>query len=67
MVYAAICGAVAGMGGLGRKRRATGNSCEDCLALNLTNGVFPPFSDTSIKTLNVISNPIGRDDAEFLK
>lgn len=50
-----------------RKRRATETNCEDCLAMNLTNGVFPSGASTSVAALNITSDPIGRDDQEFLK
>lgn len=50
-----------------RKRRATESSCEDCLAIALTGGVYPPGVSTSVDALNIIPNPIGREDEEFLR
>ena len=60
-LHAALCALTLG------QQRATGNSCEDCLAMNLTNGVFPPGVSTSVEALSIIPDPIGRNDAEFLK
>lgn len=51
----------------GRKRRATDSTCEDCLTMTLTGGVHPPGAATSVDALNIASNPVGREDPEFLK
>ena len=65
--HAESCTLLNGVGKSSRKRRATASSCEDCLAMTLTDQVFPPGTISSVEALNVSSFPIRRNDPEFQK
>lgn len=66
-MHAAMCAGGVVVPPKGRKRRATEHTCEDCLDMTLTGGVYPPGESTSVDALNIIPNPIRREDEAFLK
>ena len=59
--YVAVC--VAFSSPLGNSE----SSCENCLDMSLTNGVFPPGAFTSVEALNITPIFIPRNDQQFFK